>query len=142
MGLQAQYYPDNQYIVEYIPRANYCGWMDSFTYVIANQVGQDTATVIVDIQCDSVRVLNRFSPNGDGINDLFVILGIENVEKNRATVYNRWGNIVFKKENYRNQRGWDGTWGGEELPDGTYFYTIEDKSIFIIRSGCVQLHRG
>lgn len=132
----------NEFLAEYIPKDNFCGWVDSFTYVIANEVGRDTATVFVDISCDSLRILNGFSPNGDGVNDVFVILGIEDIEENRVRVYNRWGNMVFSKERYTNQEGWDGTWQGNDVPDGTYFYTIEDKARRVVRSGWVQLHRG
>lgn len=132
----------NEFLAEYIPKDNFCGWVDSFTYVIANEVGQDTATVIVDIACDSLRVLNGFSPNGDGVNDVFVILGIEDIEENRVRVYNRWGNMIYSKERYNNQTGWDGTWEGNMIPDGTYFYTIEDKARRLVRTGWVQLHRG
>jgi len=133
---------DNGAVAEYTPRENFCGWVDSFTYVIVNETSQDTATVIVDIACDSLRILNGFSPNGDGVNDRFVILGIEDIQDNRVRTYNRWGNQVFSKENYTNQEGWDGTWKGKEIPDGTYFYTIEDKARRVIRSGWVQIFRG
>jgi gliding motility-associated-like protein len=63
---------------------------------------------------------NGFTPNGDGFNDFFVILGLERYPENNLKVFNRWGNLVYEKENY------DNTWAGgntdgEELPEGTYF---------------------
>uniref|UniRef100_UPI0030C8346A T9SS type B sorting domain-containing protein n=1 Tax=Yeosuana marina TaxID=1565536 RepID=UPI0030C8346A len=73
---------------------------------------------------------NEFSPNGDGVNDYFVIGCIENYPNNKLEVYNRWGNIVYKKQGYRND--WDGTSNGrvtinesEKLPVGTYYYVLD-----------------
>jgi gliding motility-associated-like protein len=69
-----------------------------------------------------------FSPNGDGINDLFVIRGIDNYQSNTFVIFNRWGVEVFSAKNYQNT--WDGKStkgvkvGGDELPVGTYFYIL------------------
>ncbi len=70
-----------------------------------------------------------FSPNGDGINDLFVIRGTGPATIS-LEVYNRWGHMVYKNDDYRND--WDGkantgiSAGGDAngLPDGTYYYVI------------------
>jgi len=70
-----------------------------------------------------------FSPNGDGVNDVFVIRGISNYPNNKITILNRWGSVVFEKDNYDNT--WDGKsmqgirFGGDDLPDGTYFYLLD-----------------
>jgi len=53
-------------------------------------------------------------------------------------MFNRWGNQVFSAKNYRND--WDGTWDGNELPDGTYFYVLDDGEGNKY-SGYVQLTR-
>ncbi|WP_164969577.1 gliding motility-associated C-terminal domain-containing protein [Aquirufa rosea] len=69
------------------------------------------------------------TPNGDGKNDKLVIEGITGL-KNKLSIFNRWGNLVFEKENYSND------WGGEYLtsdsssdskllPDGIYYYVID-----------------
>jgi gliding motility-associated-like protein len=69
-----------------------------------------------------------FSPNGDGINDFFVIRGILTYPNNSIEIYNRWGNRVFEASPY--QSNWDGrsshhlTIGNNELPVGTYFYVL------------------
>jgi gliding motility-associated-like protein len=72
-----------------------------------------------------------FSPNGDGVNDTFVIPGLVGMGNNKLTVFNRWGNIVFEADNYKND------WGGKTnnafdplasdglLPDGVYYYVID-----------------
>lgn len=70
-----------------------------------------------------------FSPNGDDVNDLFVIRGITMYPHNSIIVFNRWGNKVFTAGPYQNS--WDGTCiygvsaGGDELPVGTYFYVFD-----------------
>lgn len=59
---------------------------------------------------------NIITPNGDGSNDVFIIQGIEQTERNRLIIRNNNGSIVFQTVNYRND------WGAPHLPDGTYFY--------------------
>lgn len=65
------------------------------------------------------------TPNGDGINENWVVPGIENYENAKVTVYNRWGHEVFAVVNYRND--WQGNHGSssERLPSGSYLYVID-----------------
>ncbi|WP_133159391.1 Ig-like domain-containing protein, partial [Solitalea longa] len=63
---------------------------------------------------------NVFTPNGDGVNDFFVIDGITDSE-NSLFIYNRWGNEVYHSLNYKND------WNGSELPSGTYYYVLKVK---------------
>ncbi|EMR03186.1 gliding motility-associated C-terminal domain-containing protein [Cesiribacter andamanensis] len=62
---------------------------------------------------------NAFSPNGDGLNDEFKVLG-KFVEKASLWVYNRWGELIFHSED--KEQGWDGTLGGKDSPAGPYVY--------------------
>ena len=126
--------------VDYIPNADFCG-LDSLEYRICNTVGCDTAWVLIDVQCevsDSLCIFNGFSPNGDGVNDTWVIKGIENYPDNHVEVYNRWGNIVFEMDGYRGT--WDGSWSNVILPIGTYFYVVDigDEEIY---RGFLQINR-
>jgi gliding motility-associated-like protein len=108
----------------YKPDKEFCG-KDSFRYRICNTAGCDTAMVRIDVSCgDTLNVFSGFSPNNDGKNDLLVIRGIENHPDNEVVIMNRWGNQVFSKKGYRNESGWDGTWGDKHVPNGTYFYCI------------------
>ena len=59
---------------------------------------------------------NIITPNGDGYNDVFIIKGIDQTERNRLIIRNSSGTIVFQTVNYKND------WGAPNLPDGTYFY--------------------
>jgi len=63
--------------ITYTPSYDVCGVQDSFQYFIANERGKGIATVKVDILCEELTVFSGFSPNGDGINDYFKVLGIE-----------------------------------------------------------------
>ncbi|MFY0604946.1 MAG: DUF11 domain-containing protein, partial [Flavobacteriaceae bacterium] len=76
-----------------------------------------------------LTIYNEFSPNGDNINDFFVIDCIDQYPNNTLEVFNRYGNTVFKKRNYDNT--WDGTSNGRatiqannKLPVGTYYYVL------------------
>ncbi len=70
---------------------------------------------------------NAFSPDGDGINDIWFIRGISAFGENEVTIYNRWGDEVQSFRNYNNADvAWDGTYkNGEPATNGTYFYVIE-----------------
>ena len=86
-----------------------------------------------------------FSPNGDGINDLFVIRGIEYYPLNTFTIFNRWGDEVFSAKPY--QSTWDGKStkgvrvGGDDLPVGTYFYILDLGNGSSIYKGTIYLNR-
>ena len=61
------------------------------------------------------------SPNGDGKNDSFDLSGLQ---VRKISIFNRYGTVVYDQSNYTNQ--WHGQSNkGDELPDGTYFYSFE-----------------
>lgn len=82
------------------------------------------------IGVDSVNVLplpqitfpNGFSPNGDGVNEVWVIDLIDEFPEAEVEVYNRWGQMLFRSVGY--QTPWDGTYNGQPVPVGTYYYVI------------------
>ncbi len=97
--------------------------------------------------CDLI-IPEGFSPNGDGINDIFEIKGISAYPNNTVTMFNRWGNLVYKAAGYDNGSvSWDATNQGElstgsgPLPEGTYFYVIDLGDGSPIRSGYVFVNR-
>jgi len=131
--------PDNTF--SYTPNTGVCGERDEFQYMIQTPTGSDIATVFVDILCEEITVMNGFSPNGDGVNDVFTVLGLERFPNNEVIIFNRWGNQVFYKQGYTNEDGWYGTWEGSDLPDGTYFYIINTGEGDEPTSGYVQIQR-
>ncbi len=106
----------------YTPNPGTCG-LDSYNYQICNSDGCDEAIVSIVVECEEVIVYNGFSPNGDQVNDNFTINGLEAHPDHKVYVYNRWGNLVYQGEEYRNN--WGGVWEGKPLPPGTYFYLVE-----------------
>lgn len=69
----------------------------------------------------SIFTPNAFSPNGDGLNDEFVV-GITNLKRYRIQIYNRYGNQVFFTDNIFDN--WKGTFKSNEQPTGVYYYVI------------------
>ncbi|MCD6065442.1 MAG: Ig-like protein [Bacteroidetes bacterium] len=81
-------------------------------------------TVSLNVRYDYVfDIKNLITPNGDGMNDQWVIKNIESYPDNQVTVFNREGNVVFQKTGYMND--WEGTFNGKSLPDGAYFYIVK-----------------
>jgi gliding motility-associated-like protein len=75
-----------------------------------------------------------FTPNGDGVNDNFVIRGLEDYPENEIFIFNRWGNEVFHSSTY--MRG-GRIWNGSNLSDGTYFYILN-----VVINGVSERHNG
>ncbi len=73
--------------------------------------------------CDEHDLNDIISPNGDGINDTWHIINIQNYPNNVIKVYNRWGNKIF--ESRGNYNPWNGSYRGETLPSGSYYYHID-----------------
>jgi gliding motility-associated-like protein len=75
-----------------------------------------------------IQPYSGLTPNNDGHNDLWIIDYIDLHQPNTVMIYNRWGTLVWKGDNYDNKNVvWDGTSSidNKPLPDGTYFYIIE-----------------
>ncbi|MFN4233195.1 MAG: gliding motility-associated C-terminal domain-containing protein [Bacteroidia bacterium] len=79
-------------------------------------------SVLVSVLPDIVFP-NGFTPNGDGVNDVWIIDNIQFFPNNVVEVYNRWGELLFRSEGY--EVPWDGRYNGKELPVGTYYYVID-----------------
>jgi gliding motility-associated-like protein len=78
---------------------------------------------------DSLYIPQFFSPNADGKNDVWEILGLDFYPNLKVQIFNRWGSLVYEKDPYDNT--WDGTpnvnltLGKDKLPPGTYFYHVD-----------------
>jgi gliding motility-associated-like protein len=100
---------------------------DGFLFrVILNQKGYPCSG---DYVSNSTRIVysdlfipSGFSPNGDGINDFWQIVGIDKYPNISVYIYNRLGVKVFSSNNYKND--WNGFFNGIKVPDGTYFYEL------------------
>lgn len=83
----------------------------------------DTIRVIV---LKEIIIPNVFSPNGDGINDKWVIRHIEDYQHATITVFDRYGKRIYSSNNVAIP--WDGTVTGKQVPAGTYYYIIKLES--------------
>lgn len=83
---------------------------------------QDAMKVVL---LKAVVAPNAFSPNGDGINDVWIIPNLSNYPDASVKVFDRYGQQVFVSRGYSNP--WDGTFKGSPMPVGTYYYIIQMK---------------
>lgn len=82
---------------------------------------------------------NTFTPNGDGVNDVWEIDYLESYPDVSVDIFNRFGVKVYTTIGYKSP--WDGTLNGDELPVGTYYYVIDPKQGIPIYTGWVTILR-
>lgn len=84
-----------------------------------------------------IEIPNVFTPNGDGVNERFVINGLDNCDKRILVVKNQKGETVFQSNHY------DNSWDGANLPDGSYYYQFmySINNINEVRKGVVLIRR-
>jgi gliding motility-associated-like protein len=70
-------------------------------------------------------IINTFTPNGDGVNDYWVIKGLDTYPDATVKIFNRYGNSIFESVGYA--RPFDGNRNGKPLPAGVYYYIINLK---------------
>lgn len=103
------------------------GITTTYTMFVTDTVSGCTATDYVTITVESGLFFpTTFSPNGDGENDTWVILGIEKYPDCLLSIYNRWGQQVFQSTGYNNkEKAWNGEGNAGKLNEGVYFYEIQ-----------------
>jgi gliding motility-associated-like protein len=120
--------PSGNYVVSYNNNDLACPGIVIITIPV-----DDTCIVLA---CGNIIVHNAFSPNNDGLNEIFTIENLENrtcYPTNKVEIYNRWGELVYENKNYDNDlNAFKGISEGQttikksdELPTGTYFYLLE-----------------
>lgn len=93
------------------------------------ELANNTDSIEVDVN-DPLNVppgfvFNQFSPNGDGVNDFLVIRDIATFQGSSIQIFNRYGQQVFQDRNISEDRLWNGTQNGEQVPEGTYYYILD-----------------
>jgi gliding motility-associated-like protein len=99
------------------------------TYTVTGETSQGC------YESDSLRIAiasgliiySGFTPNNDGYNDQWDIDFVEYYPNIVVMVYDRWGRQVFYSEGYSSEKRWDGTFNGQDLPAGTYYYVVDLK---------------
>ena len=84
----------------------------------------DSASVTIAVNVnDTIMIPSAFTPNGDGLNDIFRIVHPQNRQLVEFSVFNRWGQLVYQN-NWNISQGWDGTFNGVPQDIGVYNYII------------------
>lgn len=100
----------------------------SIAYLVVgiNENGcRDTASLFVEVldkDAPPIDPINTITPNGDGVNDFFVIPELAFYPEHKLSIFNRWGDVVYESRDYQGE--WNGTYNGKELPAGTYLYVL------------------
>lgn len=100
----------------------------TYNLTVTNSQGckaSDDVTITVVPFC--VKPMDAFTPNGDGINDLWIIANGSCLKYAEVLVFNRYGAKVYENKNYKNN--WNGMYNGKPVPDGTYYYIINYELI-------------
>ncbi len=120
----------------------------SFFYELCSSICDTCSRIEVvtirleDTDCSIIP--NIFTPNGDGVNDVFRIPCIATglYPSNSVIIYNQWGDKVFEASPYNND--WKGTLNGQDgkdLPDGVYYYIFRPSPSEPVQKGFIQIHR-
>jgi gliding motility-associated-like protein len=96
----------------------------------------DTAQLVIEPKdYNDLFVPNAFSPNNDGKNDLFLVMGTT-IDKGKVRIFNQWGEPLFATDDIR--KGWDGTYKGRLQPVGVYVYEV----LVTLRNGTEVKKKG
>jgi len=131
-------------LLEYTPDRDFVG-EDIFEYEICLEDCPEicsVATVSITVgDLEDCFVGNLITPNGDGINDALTIpcLSSGNYEGNEIIIFNEWGSEVYRASPYLND--WQGTFNGDPLPTGTYFYQLDFGGVKPASSGFIVIER-
>ncbi len=89
-----------------------------------------TASVVIEVELPSVLTIpNVFTPNGDGVNDVF-FLQTTNLTEITCLIYDRWGVKMYDVTSEKGNIEWDGkNFSNKDVPAGTYFYIIKAKGL-------------
>ncbi|MGB6034982.1 MAG: gliding motility-associated C-terminal domain-containing protein [Cryomorphaceae bacterium] len=116
------------------PEVNYIATVESFDeFGRCPEPGRDTL-IFKPIAC-LYDVPNVITPNGDGLNDLFVINNVEDFPNASLAIFNRWGQEVFSSTSYDQYQALNGGWDPGDNAGGVYFIELKLPSIDVIESG-------
>lgn len=94
----------------------------AYTITAYSDLGCSVSETVIVKVVDSFNIPNTFSPNGDGINDLWNLKLLNTYENSLVEIFNRYGQVVYSIVGYRIP--FDGYFEGKQLPVGTYYYVI------------------
>jgi len=106
-------------------------YSERYSVSFTTEEGKDSiAFVYVNVtECTEVHIPNLFTPNGDGLNDMFIAMSNMDLDYFEMTIYSADGRqILFSSKNIN--QGWNGTYRGQRQPHGVYYYNIRYKDSF------------
>ena len=118
---------------------------NSFLWTVVNGTCRDSVVVNIfrkdTLDClAKIQLPTAFSPNFDGSNDYLIIKGLDDFPDNEIIIYNRWGQVVFSQNNYRND--WYGLdESGYPVSDGTYFVIVKVRFIDKVYNTYIDIRR-
>jgi gliding motility-associated-like protein len=96
---------------------------DVYSVTVTDNIGCTLGFLAtVDPTEDCLFIADAITPNGDGINDRWVVGGLEFFPQSEVEVFNRWGQLIFRSK--PGTTWWDGTFNGALLPASDYYYVI------------------
>lgn len=111
-----------------------------YRLAVSNASGCSASDSIRIRLVERVYVPDAFSPNGDGLNDYWELIGIEAFPDAVVTVFNRWGEVIFQSDRGYHQP-FMGLLNGHEVPAGTYAYTLSTAPERPVMHGLLLLMR-
>lgn len=122
--------PREAYLIRYDEDTEYIFTEAGTTRVVLYEILNGDTTrynaINVSISESSLQMPNAFSPNGDGINDVYRAKpGYKSIVSFKAVIFNRWGQKLYEWDDPAG--GWDGKYKGREVAQGTYFVNVTAK---------------
>ena len=103
---------------------------------VVNEFGcVDTICQIIEVYPAEIKIPNIITSNNDGINDFLEFEYLQFYPDNELTIWNRWGNVVYKKSGYQND------WNGNDVSEGTYFFILKNFDKSETYSGFFQIEK-
>ncbi|RYE17135.1 MAG: T9SS type B sorting domain-containing protein, partial [Sphingobacteriales bacterium] len=115
----------------------------TYTLTATNASGCVTVksiTINVAEDYQTLLATNILTPNGDGVNDKWVIANLDMYTNNVVKVFDRAGRVIFTEANYKNS--WDATINGSPLAEGTYYYTVDFGAGKLTMKGFITIVRN
>jgi gliding motility-associated-like protein len=117
-----------------IAPTNVLGATTYYVTETANGCEGPSSSVVITVEGCDIIISTAITPDGDGNNDRWIIPNIDQAYPDAVVrIYNRWGGLIFEHNsstmgNY-NDNAWDGTYQGNALPVGSYFFVIEFNDV-------------
>ena len=123
---------EDDFMVRYEENTSY-EFTESGTYYISLYVSEDgeseaelISTITITVVTSVLEMPNAFSPNGDGVNDIYKAKDThQSIVEFHAYIFNRWGQKIYDWTDI--DGGWDGTYHGKQVADGVYYVLVKAK---------------